>query len=125
MGLTCPMCGQDSLKIKSSLEMPPDVRSDEITVQLIECSQCGFKGVGVYEESRRGRLDSESVDHYGYGLKNPEWKRLAALIKTCPEPRRKDCDCPSHGKLNEKSRHGRWSGLDGFELGDYFNIVYR
>ena len=54
MSFACPECLTKSLKITAKLELPPDSRSDEITVQVVACSRCGFAGVAVYEESRRG-----------------------------------------------------------------------
>lgn len=126
MGLVCPNCGNaGSLQIESSMEIPPDSRSDEITVQLLACSNCEFQGVGVYEESRRGGFDDESVDHYGYDLDIDEWKRLAKIIRACPKPRDKKCACTGHKKLNVRNQYGRWSGLDAFELGAHFNVRYR
>ena len=61
MAFVCPECHtSESLRITRSLELPPDSRSDEITLQIIRCSSCRFAGVAVYEESRRGRLDDET-----------------------------------------------------------------
>lgn len=57
---------QKTLKTTHSLELGPDHRSDERTLQTIECSNCSFKGIAVYEESRRGSFDSESWHHDGY-----------------------------------------------------------
>ncbi len=66
MPFQCPECSTKTLKITHKLELPPDSRSDEITLQIIECSGCGFGGIAVYEESRRGALDDDSFDHTGY-----------------------------------------------------------
>lgn len=63
---TCPGCMKKDLKITHSMELGPDHRSDERSLQTIECSNCGFKGIAVYEESRRGAFDSESWHHDGY-----------------------------------------------------------
>jgi len=68
MEFVCPKCLGASMKITSSIELPPDSRSDEITVQTLKCSKCGFAGLGIYEESRRRRLDSESFHHHGYHM---------------------------------------------------------
>ena len=68
MGLLCPKCLDYSLNIEDKLELPPDSRSDEITLQIIKCKKCSFEGVAVYEESRRGNLDDYSYNHTGYEL---------------------------------------------------------
>ena len=68
MEFVCTKCLGASMKITSSIELPPDSRSDEITVQTLKCSKCGFAGLGIYEESRRRRLDSESFHHHGYHM---------------------------------------------------------
>ena len=66
MALQCPDCTLYTLQTAISIELPPDSRSDEIALQVVRCSQCGFSGLAVYEESRRGALDDESVDHRAY-----------------------------------------------------------
>jgi len=96
------------LKIVDRIEMPPDARSDEITLQVIRCGVCNFEGIAVYEESRRGALDSETIDHYGYTLDGQELNSLKALIKRCPEPANQRCVCDSHQNLKERNRFGRW-----------------
>ena len=42
MGFICPKCRGISLEITSTIELPPDSRSDEITVQILKCTKCGF-----------------------------------------------------------------------------------
>ena len=66
MPLIFPDCAARSLTITSSLELPRDARSDEITLQVVRCTRCQFSAIAVYEESRRGGFDSESVDHRGF-----------------------------------------------------------
>ena len=109
MGFQCPKCdAHKSLDIVSRLEMPPDARSDEITLQIVQCKHCDFTGVAIYEESHRGALDSELFDHYGYTLDQKELKGLKALIKQCPEPKNRRCSCESHHTLSRKDSYGRW-----------------
>ena len=84
MSFLCPECSSRSLNIILSLELPPDSRSDEITLQTVECSQCGFSGIAVYEESRRGALDSESVDHYSYRVGVDDLRALKKDNQTMP-----------------------------------------
>jgi C4-type Zn-finger protein len=47
MPLVCPECSSASLNVTARLELPPDSRSDEITVQIVQCSQCGFSAAAV------------------------------------------------------------------------------
>jgi hypothetical protein len=112
MPFVCPECRTPgSLKITHRIELPSDSRSDEIAVQIVKCSRCPFHGVAVYEESRRGALDSESVDHYGYKVKAADLKSLINKIKKCPNPKNARCRCPSHRSLGRTNSWGRWQGL--------------
>lgn len=109
MGFECPSCeDKRSLQIVARIELPPDVRSDEIALQILNCSSCDFQGVGVYEESRRGSLGSESYDHYGFTLPNAEFSALKAKVKRCPRPSNPRCSCKSHCELGRKDEGGRW-----------------
>ncbi len=70
----CPAGDTLGLDLGPSLELPPDGRSDEITVQGLRCVHCDFLGVALYEESRRGA--SESWHHDGlplYQLDHARW----------------------------------------------------
>jgi hypothetical protein len=109
MGFQCPNCSNKrSLQIVARIELPPDVRSDEIALQILDCSYCEFKGVAVYEESRRGALGSESYDHYGFTLPKTEISKLKANIKRCPRPTNPRCSCRAHRELSRKDEGGRW-----------------
>ena len=121
MAFVCPECIiRGSLKITHSMELPSDSRSDEIAVQIVECSHCKFRGAAVYEESRRGALDSESVDHRGYKVKKTDLKSLTDKIKACPDPKNARCQCPSHRSLSQTDSWGRWQGLADIEYQDTF-----
>ena len=113
MPFLCPECSssQRSLKIKARIELPPDSRSDEIALQIVVCSQCRFAGIAVYEESRRGALDSESFTHVGYRASAEDVRRLRRMIQQCPEPRNWRCKCPVHQELGAQDSSGRWNGL--------------
>ena len=86
MTFLCPSCSRPDLNIIRRIELPPDDQWDEIAVQELACSAsgCGFKGIAVYEESRRGALDSECVVHTGYAMSPPgsapDIQRAAELI---------------------------------------------
>jgi len=117
MPFLCPECsGSRSLDITSKLELPSDSRSDEITLQIVKCSHCGFAGIAVYEESRRGALDSESIDHTGYHVSAKDLNMLQKTIKQCPKPTNPRCNCSAHRKLGKKNASGRWGGLDAICL---------
>ena len=61
MAFKCPSCQGNSLKIDRSLELPPSGFDDEITVQTVKCEACGFRGIAVYRDPRRGSFDSDSL----------------------------------------------------------------
>jgi hypothetical protein len=120
----CPECSHSSLKIERRIELPPDSRSDEIALQIVTCSQCGFAGIAVYEESRRGALDSESVDHRAYRTTPADLKIIRQAIRACPKPRDNRCRCASHRRLGRKDASGRWSGLADVHLEGRFNLIF-
>ena len=123
MTFKCPACDNlSSLKIVDSIELPPDARSDEITLQLVRCAKCSFTGIAVYEESRRGNLGEDSFNHTGYFTDPQSIASLRKLIKNCPTPKDKNCDCKSHQKLGVRSASGRNVGMSLFNLNTHFNI---
>ncbi len=100
MAFNCPRCdGHATLKINQTLELPPDARWDEITMQSISCRVCGFAGIAIYEESRHGALDSEIVHHTGYLTTEADTVAIRALLANCPDPGRALCPCPTHREL--------------------------
>jgi hypothetical protein len=108
----CPECSTSkSLEIALKIELPPDSRSDEITLQIVECAQCGFAGIAVYEESRRGALGTESLDHTGYCVSAHDLRALKKTIRGCPQPKNWRCDCKAHRVLGRTDAVGRWSAL--------------
>jgi hypothetical protein len=113
MPFLCPECSssQRSLEIKARIELPPDSRSDEITLQVVACSRCHFAGIAVYEESRRGALDDESFTHIGYRVSAKDLKKIRGMIQQCPQPDNWRCRCPTHQKLGTRDSSGRWNGL--------------
>ncbi|MBN1316839.1 MAG: hypothetical protein JXA42_15275 [Anaerolineales bacterium] len=122
MAFLCPECSSYSLKITLKIELPPDSRSDEITLQVIKCTQCDFQGIAVYEESRRGRLDSESFSHTGYLVSKADVSALKKMIRQCPAPRDKRCDCQVHRQLGRKDIGGRWAGLVDIDTTGIFQL---
>ena len=121
MSFVCPECSTPkALKITSTLELPPDSRSDEITVQVVECSRCNFAGIAVYEESRRGALDSESFEHTSYRIAAGDLHALRRAIAACPTPNKLACNCHTHQILGGKDASGRWNGLADLHYHDTF-----
>ena len=125
MPFTCPECKRRSLSITDRLELPPDSRSDEIALQIVACASCSFKGIAVYEESRRGALDDESVDHTGYSVKRIDLAKLRRLMRACPDRGNHRCKCETHRQLGKRDKGGRWRGLDEIELGNPFAMRLR
>jgi hypothetical protein len=124
MTFLCPFWSiqEASLQILSKIELPPDIRSDEIALQIIGCSRCEFEGIAVYEESRRGSLEHDSFTHNGYRVNSQSLRILKEKIELCPEPARADCQCETHQELGRQKPSGRWDGLNGIFLEDSFAI---
>ena len=123
MAFACPECGNPgSLRITTSIELPPDSRSDEIALQIVACARCGFRAAAVYEESRRGSLDSEAVDHRGHRVPGATLNSLIARIDACPDPADCGCRCESHQRLGRTDDSGRWCGLE--DATDRFPMRY-
>jgi hypothetical protein len=104
----CPECKTGGLSISLSIILPPDSRSDDIILQTVRCRRCNFRGVAIYEESRRGGFDSESWDHRGYRLDREALRDLERQIKACPDKKNKRCRCRSHRALSKMNEYGRW-----------------
>lgn len=111
MSFICPDCSGRRLRIASSLELPPDRWWDEIALQVVECPDCGFRGAAVFEESRRGALDSEASNHRGHRLPPALLQSLVQGIAACPEPRNPDCRCAAHLEWGRIDAAGQWRGL--------------
>jgi hypothetical protein len=115
MPFTCPECSRpDYLMVTAMIELPPDEWSDEIEVEIVECSGCKFRGVAVDEESRRGALDSECTRHVVYRVTEEEFESLRDAIKRCPDPANRGCKCPHHRSVaqalawGEELRGANW-----------------
>jgi len=125
MSFNCPKCKTaGTLTISHSIELPPDARSDEIALQLVACSvdECGFRGVAIYEESRRGSLGSDHWDHTGYIVSDEVFEMLRTAIAGCPEPSIASCKCDSYQNLGKGSPAGRWQPPEGIEWVSAFPI---
>lgn len=121
MGFACPTCQRpDSLRITHTLELPPDGRSDEITLQIVCCAHCGFRGTAVYEESRRAAADS--WHHDGYETAEIHTNQLAQAISQCPQPGNIRCDCLAHKQYGKTDENGRW--VFPFAAKGSFNMIW-
>jgi hypothetical protein len=109
--LLCPDCGNATVSIGRSIELPPDRWSDEISLQCIFCTSCPFQGIAVYRESRRGAPDSESWKHTGYRVAESVCASLQHSIELCPNPLNRSCHCPSHVSLGTQDSQGEWVWL--------------
>lgn len=124
MSFLCPECSMPrSLKIKAKIELPPDSRSDEITLQIVECFHCRFAGIAIYEESRRGALDSDSFSHVGYRVSAKDLGTLKRTIKQCLNLNSPRCECSAHRTLGSKDAEGRWNGLQEIECTESFELT--
>lgn len=122
MAFRCPACSASSLRITLRLELPPDSRWDEIALQMIACDPCGFAGLAVYQESRRGALDSEIVHHDGYRVSAADLARLELEIESCPAPDSASCDCRAHRTLGRCDASGRWDALQTIDRNGSFRV---
>jgi hypothetical protein len=121
MAYLCPKCNTPALDTAESIEFAADSRSDAITLSLIRCARCGFRGAAVYEEARRGVLSNESWEFTGYRMGGDELAVLSESIHCCPDPTNPNCRCPAHIILGRRS-FGRWVGLRGFDILDRFSM---
>jgi len=113
MALRCPECEANALRVETAIELGSDARSDEVALQIVNCTRCGMEAVAVYEESRRGALDDDSVDHRAYPTDREALAAVRAIIASCPSPRDPNCGCRGHQRAREMLRGGTEpAGLD-------------
>ena len=106
----CPLCAHASLEIKCAIELPPELGSgDELTLQVVSCGPCSFRGAAVYEESRQGSLRSESGHHFCFAAPADALDNLERLIDSCSRKGKRRCQCPAHLTIGRRDDRGRWS----------------
>jgi len=109
MSYLCPVCkADDSLKCNCSIELPPAFFADEYSIAVVECLSCRFQGVTTCRESRWGSLDSESVSYFCHKVADTDLERLFGLIRGCPEPSNRRCQCRSHELLAKTDSMGAY-----------------
>ena len=96
MAFKCPACEGGSLEIELSMELPWDGGAVERSVAIVKCEGCGFRGISVYEESRRGSMDSESFWSFVYEVSEKDLQLMASGFALCPDHQNKDCQCETH-----------------------------
>jgi hypothetical protein len=125
MGLICPKCSDTNMKITSQIQLPPDSRSDEVSVQILKCKKCNFEGLAVYEESRRGSLNDESIHHRGYKVSKTLLKEAKEKITHCPTPKNSKCKCSTYIQLKKKNNLGRTMFINDLNHFESFEILFR
>lgn len=109
MPFRCPKCFvSNTLDIRCSIELPPDRRADEISLQVVACQACRFEALAIYDESRRSVLDSKTWHHTGYQVSREAIQSIDETIRTCPEPHNANCPCPAHTSLGRQDEYGAW-----------------
>lgn len=125
MSFECPGCKENSLDITFVVELPPDSTDDEVDLQIVECSRCGFQGAAVYHESRHGSLESDSWHHDGYRLGKESLEALIKAMKQCPSPSNRRCRCSFHQSMEEAYMENRFyvHKVEGIVIEGYFDIA--
>lgn len=112
MSFRCPQCKTvDSLNIEMAIELPPDNKSQEITLQVVACQICAFRGLAVYEEARYGGAGEDGWVHTGYWVSSDAVDSVVAAISSCPQPNNPRCICQAHGELSQRNISQVWRGL--------------
>jgi hypothetical protein len=126
MAFVCPDCTERSLEIALTIELPSDGTHNETCLQLVECEQCGFQGIAVYGESRRGALDSECWSHDGYRLGKESLESFMETMKQCPSPSNCRCECGFHRALSSARTRDTFDihKVDGMVIDGYFDMIY-
>lgn len=117
-GFVCPDCLRlGSLRFVNRLEVDGDALWDEIALQTLVCESCGFAGLAVYKEERRGSFYSETVEHLGYRIDRAGYDVIRGLIEACPNRDAFDCGCPTHATLGSTDpTTAMWNGLAAYSI---------
>ena len=124
MHWNCPKCQDRKLEAHPTkvLQLDGDAWSDEISLQLAVCQSCCQQFVLVYQESRRGSLDSDCFSHEGYWLDSQTAAELERWVTLCPDRHSSLCRCCAHVHFSRVDSAGRWLGLAGFSVGPHFIV---
>ena len=123
MPFTCPDCQASGfLRVTDRLDFPPDRRADEISLQVVDCCDCGFSGIVAYQEPRHGTADEQSFEHTGYRVSPDELERVRGAIRQCPQPANWHCLCRAHRTYGTKNASGQWNGLSNIQVQSTFEL---
>ena len=121
MAFRCPQCKTcDTLDICTSIDLPPDRLSTDISLQVVECKACNFSGLAVYEECRSGGPVGEEGQHIGYWVSSDAVDLVKQAIAGCPNPHNDHCTCQVHSELGNRDLSKIWRGLLEIERGHTF-----
>jgi len=122
MSFRCPQClTPNTLEILQSIEIPSDRHSEEISLQVVGCTACAFRGLAVYEELIRA-VEVDSWQHIGYWVSRDAVETVLQAIRSCPDPHNARCACPAHASLGRKDVYGIWRGLLELERSHTFSM---
>lgn len=123
MPFRCPQCRTvDSLEIECSIDLPDDRRSYDLSLQVVGCCVCSFRGLAIYREARFGSLEAEDWSHIGYWVSPDAVAQAVSAIRACPDPHDSACRCPVHAALIDHDLSGSWRGLTELERGHTFSM---
>lgn len=85
----CPKCQEQKLDIIKIgiLGYEADDMWDENTIQILQCQECKFKAVGLYQEEHRGQLDDETWQHRGFFTPVEKIQKLETQLDQLPNQR--------------------------------------
>jgi hypothetical protein len=121
MAFRCPQCLTcDTLEIFTSIELPPDRQASEISLQVVSCAACKFRGLAVYQEGRANIHESQTWQHIGYWVSPDAVDSVLETIRACPNRLNPHCQCGAHTSLGQKDVRNCWKGLLEMERGHTF-----
>lgn len=85
--------------ITRSVDLPSDNTFDDISIQTLESDDKETKAVGIYQESRRGALDSEIVHHEAHMVATGVFDIVVAALDACGDVRKITKDHPQYQVL--------------------------
>ncbi len=122
MSFRCPQCQTlNTLEIIQSIDLPPDWRSDEISLQVVGCTVCAFRGLAVYEEFQHG-AETDLWKHIGYWVSRDAVESILETMRSCLDAHNPRCNCPAHTSLGQQDVYGSWRGLLEIKRGHTFSM---
>lgn len=110
--LECPRClvRDGAFTITHSIALPPGLRegADDLSLQIVACGSCGFRGAAVYEARQGTSPESDSWSHFGFNAPEEKLDELATMIGTCPAQDDPRCGCSAHVVIETRIQ-GKWA----------------